>query len=143
MRDAVRVRVTVFLALGAVLSAGHSLGADDGPALPTASPAPAAPTKRLKLGPYVDGYGVSPEQILDVPHFETRVEVQGRAMDSAALTAKMEWWMHDFQPLRGAVPQQGSAPSLQEIHEYRPHVTEGANILPVIDWLLDKINKKP
>ena len=132
----------MFVAVGAVLAAGRALGADD----PAASmpPAPSPPAKRLELGPYVDPYGRVPvERILDVPRFETRVEVQGKAMDSAALTAKMEWWMRDFEPLRGAVPNQGSAPSLQEIQEYRPHVTEGANLLPVLDWLLGKITKKP
>ena len=107
-------------------------------------PARSTPAKRLRLGPYVDPYGPVPvEKILDVPRFETRVEVQGKAMDTAALTARMEWWMRDFEPLRGAVSRQGSAPSLEEIHEYRPHVTEPANLLPILDWLLDKLNKKP
>jgi hypothetical protein len=107
-------------------------------------PPPPKPAQRLRLGPYVDPYGpVGVEKILDVPRFETRVEVKGKAMDTAALTARMEWWMRDFEPLRGAVPNGGSAPSLQEIHEYRPHVTEPANILPILDWLLGKLDKKP
>jgi len=137
------VRVAVVLAVGAVLAAPLALRAEGSPAkAPT--PAPSPPAKRLKLGPYLEPYGRVPvDRILAGPHFETRVEVEAKAMDSAALTARMEWWMRDFEPIRGAVPNGGSAPSLQEIHEYRPHVTEGANLLPVIDWLLGKITKKP
>jgi len=92
----------------------------------------------------VERYGPTPAQrILDVPHFETRVDVPGKAMDAAALTARMEWWMRDYEPIRGSVPRQGSAPSIEEMREYRPHVTEGLNFAPVLDWLLGKLNKKP
>jgi hypothetical protein len=92
----------------------------------------------------VDPYGATPtERILDVPHFETRIEVPGKAMDAAALTARMEWWMRDYEPIRGSVPRQGSAPSLAEMRDHRHHVTEGLNFAPVLDWLLDKLNKKP
>jgi hypothetical protein len=140
MRGVRRRAFAVVLAVGAVLSGGHAV-ASDGPS-PAVSPAPAA--KRLDLGPYVEAYGAKPtERILDLPHFETRVDVPGKAMDAAALTARMEWWMRDYEPIRGSVPRQGSAPSLQEIQEYRPHVTEGANLLPVLHWLLGKITKKP
>ena len=138
MRDAGRWRFAVVLAVGAVLSGGHAFGADS--PSPKASPRP----KRLDLGPYVDAYGTKPaERLLDVPHFETLVEVPGKAMDSAALTARMEWWMRDYEPIRGSVPRQGSAPSIEEMREYRPHVTEGVNIAPIVDWLLGKLNKKP
>ena len=141
MRGAVRVPFAVFLAVGAVLSAGHALGSDAAPAVQP-SPAPSPPPKRLSLGPYVDPYGpVTAERIFDVPHFETRVEVHGKAMDSAALTARMEWWLQDFEPLRGAVPRQGSAPSLTEMRDHRPHVTEGVNLVPILDWLMDKLNR--
>jgi hypothetical protein len=137
------VRVAVFLAIGVPLAVSRAADADGSPAS-APSPAPSPPAKRLKLGPYLEPYGRVPvDGILDGPRFETRVEVEGKAMDSAALTARMEWWMRDFEPIRGAVPNGGSAPSLQEIHEYRPHVTEGANLLPVLDWLLGKITKKP
>jgi hypothetical protein len=130
------------LTVGLVLS-GPAFGSD-GPAVSKPSPVPAPPPKGLDLGPYVERYGPPPvERILDVPHFETRVEVPGKAMDAAALTARMEWWMRDYEPIRGSVPRQGSAPSLEEIREYRPHVTEGVNLAPVLDWLLDKLNKKP
>jgi hypothetical protein len=137
------VCVAVFLVIGVVLVVPRAAAAEGSPAS-TPSPAPSPPAKRLKLGPYLERYGRVPvDRVLDGPRFETRVEVEGKAMDSAALTAKMEWWMRDFEPMRGAVPNGGSAPSLQEIHEYRSHVTEGANILPVLDWLLGRLNKKP
>jgi hypothetical protein len=110
--------------------------------VPAPTPPP-APRKRLRLGPYVDPPGPVPvEHIFDLPHFETRVEVQGKAMDSAALTARMEWWMRDFEPRRGSVPRGGSAPSLEEIREYRPHPADSVNIVPILDWLVDKLNKK-
>jgi hypothetical protein len=145
MRSAVRVPLAVFLAISGVLSTGLASGADDpGLSKPSPSPSPSA-AKPLNLGPYVDPYGgpVTAKRIFDVPHFETRVEVQGKAMDSAALTAKMEWWMRDFEPMRGAVSHAGSAPSVEEMRPYRPHVTPAADIMPLIDWLLGKLNKKP
>ena len=144
MQGAVRAPFTVLvLAVGAALCAGHASGSDATPAVQP-SPAPSPTAKRLNLGPYVERYGPTPAQrILDVPHFETRVDVPGKAMDAAALTARMEWWMRDYEPIRGSVPRQGSAPSIEEMHEYRPHVTEGLNFAPVLDWLLGKLNKKP
>jgi hypothetical protein len=143
MRGAVSVPLAVFLAISAVLSTGPAFGADD-PGVSRPSPSPSPPAKPLDLGPYVDPYGpVTAKRLFEVPHFETRVEVQGKAMDSAALTAKMEWWMRDFEPMRGAVSHAGSAPSIEEMRPYRPHVTPGADITPLIDWLLGKLNKKP
>jgi hypothetical protein len=142
MRGADRVPFALVLTLGIVLCrpVSGSDGSDVAKATPVASPAP----KRLDLGPYVERYGQTRAQrILDVPHFETRVDVPGKAMDSAALTARMEWWMRDYEPIRGSVPRQGSAPSIEEMREYRPHVTEGVNFAPVLDWLLGTLNKKP
>src|SRR5688500_15967986 len=113
MRNAVRVPLCL-LAFGAVLSAGQALGSD---ASPAAQPSPVASpsSKRLRLGPYVDPYAPVPvERMFDVPRFDTRVEVHGKAMDRVALTARMEWWMRDFEPMRGAVSRAGSAPSLAE-----------------------------
>jgi hypothetical protein len=143
MRGAARAACVMFLTVTPVFSAGPAFGSDDVPAAqPSSMPSP--PAKPLNLGPYVDPYGpVTAARILDVPHFETRVEVHGKAMDAAALTARMEWWMRDFEPLRGAVPHQGSAPSVQEMAPYRPHVTPGLNLAPIIDWLVGKLNKKP
>ena len=141
MKGAARGLFAVFLAVGTVLSAGFVLGSD-APAVSKPSPGTPPSDKHLRLGPYVDPYGPVPvERILDVPHFETRIEVHGKAMDSKALTARMEWWMRDFEPLRGAVSRQGSAPSVEEIREYRPHPPDSINVLPIIDWLVDKLNK--
>ena len=139
-----RSALAVVLAVGAVLCGGQATAADDAPsaAAPAAKASP--PAKCLDLGPYVERYGqTKPQRILDLPHFETRIDVPGKAMDAAALTARMEWWMRDYEPIRGSVPRQGSAPSIEEMHEYRPHVTEGVNFAPVLDWLLGKLNKKP
>ena len=149
MKGAARLPFAVFLTSAVVLAVPFALGSDvaagpAGPAGPAPSPSPPPSAQRLKLGPYVDPYGpVTAERLLDVPRFETRVEVLGKAMDSAALTAKMEWWMRDFEPIRGAVSHQGSAPSVEEMREYRPGVTPGANIVPILEWLADKLNKKP
>lgn len=141
MKGAARGPFAVFLAAGAVLSAGLACSDDLAGSKPSPSPSP--PAKKLDLGPYVDPYGpVRPERMFDVPHFETRVEVQGKAMDAAALTARMDWWMRDFEPLRGAVSHAGSAPSVQDMAPYRPHVTPGLNIEPILDWLIGKLNKK-
>ena len=116
-------------------------GADAAPAEKT-SKAASASHKRLRLGPYVDPYGPVPvERILDVPHFETRIDVHGKAMDTKALTARMEWWMRDFEPF-GTVGHEGSAPSLEEIREYRTHPADSINFVPIIDWLVDKLNKR-
>jgi hypothetical protein len=144
MKGAARAAaVALLMSVAAAAWPSPARAADPAPAAQP-SPAPSPPGKRLNLGPYVDPYGpVTPERLSEVPHFETRVEVQGKAMDSAALTAKMEWWMRDFEPMRGAVSHQGSAPSVEEMREYRPGVTPGANIMPLIDWLMGKLNKKP
>jgi hypothetical protein len=138
-----RMSFVVVLALVVALSGSHAVGSED-PAVSRPSPGASPTPKRLDLGPYVERYGQTKAQrILDVPHFETRVDVPGKAMDAAALTARMEWWMRDYEPIRGSVPRQGSAPSIEEMREYRPHVTEGLNFAPVLDWLLGKLNKKP
>jgi hypothetical protein len=143
MKGAARGLFAVFLAVGAVLSAGLALGSD-GPAVSIPSLNPSPPAKRLRLGPYVDPYGpVSADRLFEVPHFETRVEVHGKAMDRVALTARMEWWLRDFEPMRGAVSHAGSAPSVEEMKDHRTHPPDAVNIVPILDWLLDKLNKKP
>jgi hypothetical protein len=103
-----------------------------------ASPAPS----RLKLGPYAAKAADDPRAILDEFRYQEHVEVRGKAMDSATLTAKLEWWMKDIDLTRGATPATMSAPSIQEMHDYRPHVTEGANLMPVMQWLAEKLGGK-
>jgi hypothetical protein len=143
MQGAARVPFSVFLAVGAVLSAGVAAGSD-GPAASMPSSVPSPPAKRLSLGPYVDPYAPVPvDRMFDVPRFETRVEVHGKAMDRVALTARMEWWLRDFEPMRGAVSRAGSAPSLEEMRDHRHHPPDAVNIVPVLDWLLDTLNKRP
>jgi hypothetical protein len=143
MRGAARIAFAAFLAVGTVLLAHDTAGADGG-AAPKPSPAPSPAAKRLRFGPYVDPYGPVPaDRILDVPRFDTRVEVHGKAMDRVALTARMEWWMRDFEPMRGAVSRAGSAPSIEEMKDHRHHPPDAINVVPILDWLLDKLNKKP
>jgi hypothetical protein len=45
-------------------------------------------------------------------------------MDTRSLTMKLEWWMKDFEPMRGATPSGMSAPSIAEMGGYRPHVSD-------------------
>lgn len=143
MSGAARVAFAAFLAVGTVLLA-HDAAGSDGGAAPKPSPAPSPAAKRLRLGPYVDPYAPVPvERMFDVPRFDTRVEVHGKAMDRVALTARMEWWMRDFEPMRGAVSRAGSAPSLQEMKDHRHHPPDAIDVVPILDWLLDKLNKKP
>ena len=142
MRGAVRVPLAVFLAVGVLSVGGHALCSDVGAAKPSPNPSP--PAKRLSLGPYVDPYGpVSAERIIEMRRFETRVEVHGKAMDRVALTAKMEWWLRDFEPMRGAVSHAGSAPSVEDTKDFRTHPADAINVMPILDWLLGKLNKKP
>jgi hypothetical protein len=143
MRNAVCMTFAVFLAVSLVLPARPALGADASPEAKP-SPAPSPSSKRLRLGPYVDPYAPVPvERIFDVPRFDTRVEVHGKAMDRVALTARMEWWMRDFEPMRGAVSRAGSAPSVEEMKDHRHHPPDAIDVVPILDWLLGKLNKKP
>lgn len=114
------------------------------PPAPVATSAPRASAKRLKLGPYGSPYQRPPvERLFEGPRFETHVEVRARApLDSVALTAKMEWWLKDAELEYGPTPGGGRSPTLAEMREFRPHVTEGANLMPLIDWLIDKVTKK-
>ena len=123
-----------------------------GPALaqaPAASPAP-GPPKRLNLGPYRSVLADDPAALADQLRFQEHVEVRGKAMDTRSLTMKLEWWMKDFEPMRGATPTGLSAPSIAEMRAYRPapsdsighHTAEPVNLMPVMQWLTDKLNKK-
>jgi hypothetical protein len=109
-------------------------------ARPAASPAP-GPT-RLKLGAYGSTSADDPAALLDQLRFHERVEVRGKAMDSASLTAKLDWWMKDIDLTRGATPAAMSAPSIQEMRNYRPHPADAVNLLPVMQWLAEKIGGK-
>lgn len=134
-----------------VLGLAGFAAADDsakGPS-PAASPAPAA-SKRLNLGPYRSVSADDPAELADVLRYQEHVEVRGKAMDTRSLTMKLEWWMKDFEPMRGATPTGLSAPSIAEMRAYRPgvsdsighHTAEPVDFVPAIQWLTDKLNKK-
>ena len=76
--------------------------------------------------------------------------MRGKAMDRRSLTMKLEWWMKDFEPMRGATPASMSAPSIAEMRAYRPapsdsighRTAEPVDFLPAIQWLTEKLGKK-
>ena len=142
-----RAALAVLVVLGL---AGPSLAADSagGPS-PQTSAVP-GPSKRLNLGPYRSVAADDPAELADMLRYQEHVEVRGKAMDTRSLTMKLEWWMKDFEPMRGATPAGLSAPSIAEMGGYRPHVSDSighhtadpVNFMPAIQWLTDKLNKK-
>jgi hypothetical protein len=139
------MRAALPAVLGVLYLAGPAL-AEDSAAKP-ASPAPAAspaprPASRLNLGPYRSVYADDPAVLADELRFQEHVEVRGKAMDTRSLTMKMEWWMKDFEPMRGATPASMSAPSIAEMREYRPHPPDSLNLVPVMQWLTEKLSGK-
>jgi hypothetical protein len=145
------MRAALLAGLGLLLTAPLGAFAGEaavGPASATASPAPrraASPApgpSRLNLGPYAASAADDPAALLDELRFHERVEVRGKAMDSASLTAKLEWWMKDIDLTRGATPATMSAPSIQEMRNYRPHPADAVNLVPVMQWLAEKIGGK-
>jgi hypothetical protein len=126
--------VLVVLGLAAVASAEDS----------AQGPASAAPSsaKRLNLGPYRSVSADDPAELANALRFQEHVEVRGKAMDRRSLTVKLEWWMKDFEPMRGATPASMSAPSIAEMREYRPHPADSLDLVPVMQWLTEKLGKK-
>jgi hypothetical protein len=122
-------------------------GAPGAPAAPP-SPRPAAPRPALPPGLKLGAYATnSPgeERIVagpEVPRFSTDVEVQARAVDSAALTAKLAWWLRDFDGMRGPVAGAGRAPTLAEMRDFRPHPADSLDVNALVGWLVGKINEK-
>ena len=131
--------------LGLLLLGGQARAEDAAshPAAPAtaASPAPAA-GPRLKLGPYGSAAADDPRALVDKPRFQEHVEVRGKAMDRAYLTARLEWWLKDFDATRGPTPATMSAPSIAEMREYRPHPADSINLVPVMQWLTEKLSGK-
>jgi hypothetical protein len=133
------MRAALPAVLGVLFLAGPAL-AEDSAAGP-APPAPAAsPAPRLNLGPYRSVYADDPSVLADQLRFQEHVEVRGKAMDSRSLTMKLEWWMKDFEPMRGATPASMSAPSIAEMRDYRPHTSDSLNLMPVMQWLTEKLS---
>jgi hypothetical protein len=136
--------------LGVLLGAG-SVAAETAPAASAAStavpttvtPSPAATVPaRLNLGPYRSVLADDPAALADQLRFQEQVEVRGKAMDSRSLTLKLEWWMKDIELDRGATPAAMSAPSIAEMREYRPHGGDAVNLMPVMEWLAEKLGGK-
>lgn len=134
--------------LGVLLLGGSALGEDasSGPSRPAtpSSPAPgrAVPQKRLNLGPYNSVHADDAAELADQLRFREQVEVRGRAMDARSLTLRLEWWMKDTDPTRGPVPAGMTAPSIAEMHDYRPHPPDSINLVPVMQWLTEKLGGK-
>jgi hypothetical protein len=123
--------------LGLLLTAA-SVSAETAPA---PSPAPARPP-RLNLGPYRSVSADDPAAIAAELRFQEQVEVRGKAMDARSLTMKLEWWMKDIDLTRGATPSSMSAPSIAEMHDYRPHPPDALNFMPAMEWLAEKLGGK-
>jgi hypothetical protein len=139
-------RLAVYVALCLVAA---PLAAQDSPPAPPPSPAAApaprqTPKARINLGAY-GGTQPGESPILvgpEIPRFATEVEVRGRAVDSAALTAKLAWWLRDFDGTRGPVRGAGRAPTMAEMREFRPHPADSLDVNAVVGWLVGKIKEK-
>jgi hypothetical protein len=142
------MRAALPAVLGVLVLGGPALAQDNtagsGAPAPAASPAP-GPAPRLNLGPYRSVLADDPAALADQLRFQEHVEVRGKAMDTRSLTMKLEWWMRDFEPMRGATPAGLSAPSIAEMREYRPHPADSLDLVPVMQWLTEKLSgkKKP
>jgi hypothetical protein len=138
------MRAALPAVLGVLFLTGPALAQDSAVPAPAASPAP-GPAKRLNLGPYRSVLADDPAALADQLRFQEHVEVRGKAMDTRSLTMKLEWWMKDFEPMRGATPAGLSAPSIAEMREYRPHPADSLDLVPVMQWLTEKLGgkKKP
>ena len=136
--------MVVALGLAAVPLAAQDGAPSPAPkkAAPPADPKPAR--GRIDLGAYGATLPGEPPPLVgpDLPRFETQVEVRGRAMDSAALTAKLAWWLRDFDGTRGPVRGAGRAPTLAEMREFRPHPADSIDVNEVVGWLVGKIKEK-
>jgi hypothetical protein len=113
---------------------------------PTPSPTPVSRVTRqlqnrhLQLPSYarygVDAFADAP----DIPAFSEEVEVFGRATDTEALTAKMRWWMSDFEPMNGRSGGSSfQAPTLADMRDHRPSPAQALNFQPLLGWLIGKI----
>jgi len=136
------------LVLGLATPAAAETAANPTPA-PSAAPSPAPDTtaprrpRKLALEPWVDPYGKVPLPGIDMPHFQERVDVPGKAMDKVSLTARMAWFMgKDWEPLRGAVPRGGSAPALEETYPFRPRPAPAVDVQALLQWLAGKLKKE-
>ena len=141
--------------LAAASTEESATGSTPQPPSTTASPRPTAavespglstaPARRIDLGAYGATLpGEVPQSFVgpDIPRFADQVEVRGRATDSAALTAKLAWWLRDFDGTRGPIRGAGRAPTLAEMREFRPHPADSVDVNEVVGWLVGKIKEK-
>ncbi|HEY7412353.1 MAG TPA: hypothetical protein VII13_16530 [Vicinamibacteria bacterium] len=115
------------------LGAGSAAAAPQAPA-PSPSPVPtAAPRGGLKLGPYGRGEQAPPvHDVLDLPRFESRVEVRAYVPPDPNETMQV-WWRH--YSLESSVYGRG--------YNIQTPVHPGSiNILPLVEWIADKVKKK-
>ena len=116
---------------------------------PAPSPTPVSRVTRQLLNKKLDlpayaRYGTDPfGSSLELPAFSETVDVIAKPMDTASLTAKMNWWMNDFEPVyAGTGPASFHAPTLAEMREYRPSPPQAADFSLLAGWLLGKLTKK-
>jgi len=138
------MRTALSVAAGVLVLGASAAAADKtGPPAPgsVASPTPTI-SQRLKLGAYGSVRADAPSAAFDQPRFEEHVEVRGKAMDARSLTLRLEWWLKDTDPTRGPVPVGLTAPSIRDMHDYRPHPPDSLDLVPVMQWLSEKLGAK-
>jgi hypothetical protein len=114
---------TLLLLLGADAPAGSPQAAAPA-AASSPSPSP-SPTPLFKLAPY--GFEAAQDRSpVPLLRFEERTEVQALEMN-AAMARFLDSGDEKTSTRRGAAP--GGAPTLSQMRQYRPHVTEGLNFL--------------
>jgi hypothetical protein len=121
----------------------------DGAAGPIAAPAPtpvSRVTRRLQNRtldlPTYARFGTDPfaDATAQLPAFSETVQVFAKPMDTQALTAKMNWWMNDFEPVyAGTAPARFHAPTLEEMREYRPSPPLSADLSTLLGILIGRI----
>src|SRR5437868_2445724 len=124
------MRTALALAAGVLVLGGPAAASDNtGPPAPGSISSP-TPTigQRLKLGAYGSVHADAPSAALEQPRFEEHVEVRGKAMDARSLTMRLEWWLKDSDPTRGPVPVGLTAPSIRDMHDYRPHPPDALDL---------------
>jgi hypothetical protein len=119
------------------LTVGSPVQAADEPAAPrsrSVEERAAAPRSWLDLGAHGRPGAVTAETLQGAPRFHSSIDVEGLAPKDLNETMAI-WWRH-FDLPAPAVYGQGS--------NYRPGSTlaPAVNILPVIDWVADKIKDR-
>jgi hypothetical protein len=104
----------------------------------------AAEPRRLTIPSYALVGGDPLAAPIELPTVHERVDVVGKPMDTEWLTAKMEWWLMDYDLVYGPMPPIAyGAPMLHDMYDHRPHGAPFVTLNPIFDWVTDKIKKKP